>query len=244
MPAVDFYLLSAARRAHRLKPEKRSYVIGREDGVDLVIQDALASRRHAEIRFADEGFWFVLDLNSRNGVFVNGQRMSQPTRLDDGTQLQVGGQVFRMHLLPPGGDPASLGQQAPQISTQETMGPGMAMGDLASQGATFTGQVTGGLMDLVQFFVTTGKTGRLDLIGTSQIPASVWMQAGMPVHAVLPVPGKGFVEGFDALAALAKAPPPRFAFHADAPPADRTTITGSPSGVLMELARLMDEGTR
>ncbi len=239
MPVMEFYLLSAARRAHRLRPDKRSYVIGREETCDLPIQDALASRRHAELRWADEGFWYVVDLNSRNGLLVNGVRVAQPTRLDDGTQIQVGGQVFRLHVLPPGGDPASLGQQAPQISTMETMGPGMAAGDLAAQGATFTGQVTGGLMDLVQFFVTTARSGRLDLIGPG-VPSCVWLVRGAPVHASHPQRG-GLLTGLDALVALARTPPPRFAFHADAPPPDKASIDTPSSATLMEVARRLDE---
>jgi hypothetical protein len=232
--AIDYYLVSASRRAHRLKPEK-SYVFGREDGVDIVLQDALVSRRHAELRWnADHTCWVLTDLNSRNGVMVNNARIAQPTRIDDGCQLQIGGQIYRMHLLPPGGDPGSLSAQAPQISTLETMGPGISLQELATQGATFTGQVTGGILDLLQFFQTTAKTGRLDLLG-GKGTASVWMTAGTPVHAA----GAGH-EGIDALVALAAEPPPRFAFHADAG-APLRSLSGSAAGILMEVARQLDE---
>jgi hypothetical protein len=235
--AIDYYLVSASRRAHRLKPEK-PYVFGREETVDIVLQDALASRRHAEVRWhPDHACWVLTDLNSRNGVMVNSTRITQPTRIDDGCQIQIGGQIYRMHLLPPGGDPGSLGSQAPQISTLETMGPGMSLNDLATQGAAFTGEVTGGLLDLLQFFQTTAKTGRLDLLG-GKGSASVWMTTGTPVHAAL-----GTEVGIDALVKLASAPPPRFAFHADALPGQKT-LSGSASGILMEVARQMDEGAK
>jgi hypothetical protein len=236
--AVDYYLVSASRRAYRLKIE-RPYVFGREEGVDIVLQDALASRRHAEMRWQPQhACWVLTDLNSRNGVLANNQRISEPTRIDDGCQIQIGGQVYRMHLLPPGGDPGSLGNQAPQISTLETMGPGFSMADLSSQGATFTGEVTGGLLDLLQFFQTTAKSGRLDLVGPSAGISvnSVWMDKGTPIHA-----STGTVVGFEALVAMAIAPPPRFAFHAEGTPPTARTLKGSAAGILMEVARMVDE---
>lgn len=233
--AVDYYLISAARRAHRLRPD-RSYVFGREEGVDIVLQDALVSRRHAELGWSASGFWEVKDLGSRNGVFVNGTRIPGPTRVDDGTQLQIGGQVYRMHLLPPGGDPTSLSNQAPQISNLETMGPGFNLQDIANQGATFTGEVAiGGVMDLLQFFQATSKSGRLDLVGGASL-ASVWVHNGNPIHATFDA-----VKGIDALIQLARNPPPRFAFHADAPPATERSVQGSMAGILMEVARVLDE---
>jgi hypothetical protein len=232
---VDFYLVSAARRAHRLRPGK-GYVFGREEGVDILLQDALASRRHAEMRWSDEGYWLVADLGSRNGVMVNGKRIGTPLRMNDGDQLQIGGQVFRLQVLPPGADPASLSQQAPQISNLETMGPGFSLKDLQQQSATFSGVVTqGGVMELLQFFQVTGKSGRLDLVDGPEA-ASVYMIQGSPVYAQV-----GNTMGIDALVQLAHKPPPRFSFHADAlPPGDRN-LKGSAQGILMEVARMMDE---
>ncbi len=236
MAAVDYYLVSASRRAYRLKLD-RPYVFGREEGVDIVLQDALVSRRHAEMRWSTEhSCWVLSDLKSRNGVLVNNLRVTDPTRIDDGGQIQIGGQVYRMHLLPPGGDPGSLGNQAPQISTLETMGPGFNMAELASQGATFTGEVTGSLLDLLQYFQVTTKTGRLDLLHGG-VASSVAIEKGTPIHAI-----HGSKTGMDALVQLAKTPPPRFAFHQEVGQTTTRTLTGSASGILMEVARILDEG--
>ena len=236
--AIDFYLVSASRRAYRLKPD-RPYIFGREDGVDIVLQDALASRRHAEMRWStDHSCWVLNDLKSRNGVLVNNQRVAAPTRIDDGVQIQIGGQVYRMHLLPPGGDPGSLGNQAPKISTLETTGPGYNPADLASQGATFTGDIKGGLLELLQYFQVTTKTGRLDVVG-GPIMSAIHLEKGTPIHAVC-----GTEQGIDALITLARTPPPRFAFHAEAEAPRIRTITGSAAGVLMEVARVLDEANR
>ena len=231
---VDYYLVSAARRSYRLKTG-RPYCFGREEGVDILVQDALASRRHAEVRWHADGYWQLVDLKSRNGVLVNNQRITDPTRIDDGCQIQIGGQVYRMHLLPPGGDPGSLGNQAPQISTLETMGPGFNIADLSTQGATFTGEVTGSLLDLLQFFQTTAKSGRLDLVGGSSI-CSVHLEKGTPFHAVF-----GKIKGMEALVEMSITPPPRFAFHAEAAQTGERSLQGSGAGILMEVARMLDE---
>jgi len=47
--------------------------IGRDAGCDIVVSDLLVSRRHAELRRVDQT-WRLVDLNSWNGSFVNGQR--------------------------------------------------------------------------------------------------------------------------------------------------------------------------
>lgn len=51
-------------------------VLGRGDDADFVLADREASRRHAELR-RDGPLWIVRDLDSRNGTFVNGERVSE-----------------------------------------------------------------------------------------------------------------------------------------------------------------------
>jgi pSer/pThr/pTyr-binding forkhead associated (FHA) protein len=50
---------------------KNRFVIGRAADCDLQIQDASVSGRHCELRF-DDYQWTLIDLNSRNGVRLNG----------------------------------------------------------------------------------------------------------------------------------------------------------------------------
>lgn len=54
--------------------EKDVFTIGRSRDNNLVILDTRLSRRHAEIRFADECFQ-VADLGSVNGTFLNEERL-------------------------------------------------------------------------------------------------------------------------------------------------------------------------
>jgi DNA-binding NtrC family response regulator len=53
--------------------------VGRTDGPDGPLRDAAISREHVELRWQD-GAWSIRDLDSRNGTFVDGQRI-KATRL-------------------------------------------------------------------------------------------------------------------------------------------------------------------
>ena len=63
-------------------------------------QDLHVSGRHAAVNVDEEG-WFIQDLGSLNGTFVNGQRISAPTRLRDRDQIQLGegGPLLDFRLL-------------------------------------------------------------------------------------------------------------------------------------------------
>lgn len=62
--------------------------IGRLDTNDIVIEDPMVSRLHAEIR-PESGSFTVVDLGSTNGTFVGGERVSDH-RLEDGDTITVG----------------------------------------------------------------------------------------------------------------------------------------------------------
>ncbi|MEQ1824794.1 MAG: sigma 54-interacting transcriptional regulator [Pirellula sp.] len=71
----------------RLEPA-HPLIIGRASSNEIPVADERSSRRHAEI-FFDEGAWKVRDLGSRNGTFVDGQRLSEPKILSPGNQIAV-----------------------------------------------------------------------------------------------------------------------------------------------------------
>jgi hypothetical protein len=62
--------------------------IGRWQDNDVVVDDRWVSRNHARIRHEDDKY-LVEDLGSKNGTFVNGQRIAGPTELTDGDVVQV-----------------------------------------------------------------------------------------------------------------------------------------------------------
>jgi hypothetical protein len=54
----------------------KSFVIGRTDGSDLIMPDFAISKKHATIRLDSKSF-YLKDLGSTNGTFVNGSRLDK-----------------------------------------------------------------------------------------------------------------------------------------------------------------------
>jgi ABC-type multidrug transport system ATPase subunit len=67
-------------------------VIGRYEGVDLVIDAPVVSRRHARIVRRDAQY-YIEDLNSSNGTFLNGQPVDEATPLAPGDEIGLGQSV-------------------------------------------------------------------------------------------------------------------------------------------------------
>lgn len=74
-------------------------VLGRDASADITLDDPGISRRHAEIRVTHDGPHMVVglrDLGSTNGTYVNGETITAPHALHDGTQLRIGTTVLEL----------------------------------------------------------------------------------------------------------------------------------------------------
>lgn len=80
--------------------------VGRSSGCQIVLDDALVSRRHAELLVSAESLT-VQDLGSVNGVYVNGKRVVGAERLKDGDQVRFGTQVLQVRSVIEGARPRS-----------------------------------------------------------------------------------------------------------------------------------------
>jgi predicted component of type VI protein secretion system len=70
--------------------------IGRKPENDIAIEwDKAVSRRHAELELV-KGSWFVSDLDSANGTFVNGSKVDRKRALHAGDELRVGDTTLRL----------------------------------------------------------------------------------------------------------------------------------------------------
>ncbi len=78
----------AGRPEKRCDLDRQSLVIGRERRAGLCLANVSVSRRHAKIVNGEHGF-VIEDLQSRNGVLVNGQAQ-QRARLRTGDLIQIG----------------------------------------------------------------------------------------------------------------------------------------------------------
>src|SRR5437870_8311258 len=71
--------------------------IGRSPRSAIVLDSPKVSRRHAIINVQNIGEFWLIDLGSSNGTFLNKRRLHQPVRLSDQDQLAIGDQVFIFH---------------------------------------------------------------------------------------------------------------------------------------------------
>ncbi len=76
-------------RAVDIKLGAGEFFVGRESVCNLVLDDALVSRKHAVFRVVGN-IVEVEDLDSRNGVRVNGNRIEGPTQVKHGDRIYIG----------------------------------------------------------------------------------------------------------------------------------------------------------
>jgi S1-C subfamily serine protease len=111
--------------AGRVVEVDRPLVLGRVQGADVVIRDARASRRHAELVPEDDGLR-LHDLGSVNGTLVGDQPV-QETLLHGGEEIRIGG--VRIAVLAE--EPAVTGAPIPEPVRPgvivETEGPSWSM---------------------------------------------------------------------------------------------------------------------
>lgn len=81
--------LEHGRCMHRLAIHPLPYRIGREESLELCIEDGEISRRHAQLELRDDVL-VIRDLGSTNGTSVNHDRIRQATALREGDILHLG----------------------------------------------------------------------------------------------------------------------------------------------------------
>jgi putative serine protease PepD len=124
---MQLTIKSGAGAGKTVQVEGTEFTIGREAGVDLVLADGKASRRHAALRVLPDGRATLYDLGSSNGTFVNGQRI-QSTLLQGGEQIQIGDTVLLADGAPTAPSPsvpaaAAAVAQPPAAAPPQPMPP-------------------------------------------------------------------------------------------------------------------------
>lgn len=86
-----------------------TFRLGRNADNDIRLEDNSVSRHHAQIHRGPDGAYVVSDLNSLNGVFVNGRQV-QSSQLKEGDKLEIGDVALMFRLDSPGAGEASDGE--------------------------------------------------------------------------------------------------------------------------------------
>ncbi|HEX5617305.1 MAG TPA: FHA domain-containing protein [Solirubrobacteraceae bacterium] len=77
-------------------PLAGAMTVGRSPACTVVLDDPTVSRRHARISLGDDGEPLLEDPGSSFGTFVDGARVTGPTRLRDGARIRLGESELRV----------------------------------------------------------------------------------------------------------------------------------------------------
>ena len=87
---ASLIVVSGKSRGFCFKLEQDTVTAGRDELCDFQILDELVSRRHMQIKRAEERH-AAMDFESANGVFVNGSKIDGEAILGNGDIIHIGG---------------------------------------------------------------------------------------------------------------------------------------------------------
>jgi pSer/pThr/pTyr-binding forkhead associated (FHA) protein len=94
-------------KTQKLKQPQKIWLMGRDQSCGIPLSDRYLSRRHAVIQYIETQGFYLIDLKSTNGTYVNGELVSQPIQLQDGDRIRLGNTTFNFfchqvsQILPP-----------------------------------------------------------------------------------------------------------------------------------------------
>lgn len=93
---------------------KDKLLVGRRESCDIVLRFANVSAHHCQL-MVEGGYWFVKDLNSRNGTKVNGRRVIRK-RIDPGDTVAIAKHTYELEY-----SPLDLGATGPPPADDEAL---------------------------------------------------------------------------------------------------------------------------
>lgn len=73
-------------------------ILGRDPGCDVPLMNDTISTRHAQLSYHHNQWWLV-DLTSTNGTFINGTRVNMPTVITSGDEIRCGNVHLAVTIL-------------------------------------------------------------------------------------------------------------------------------------------------
>jgi pSer/pThr/pTyr-binding forkhead associated (FHA) protein len=94
-PARQLIVTQGALSGTRVTLDSRPILLGRADDSTLVLDDDYASTRHARIALQGDQ-WYVEDLGSTNGTYLDRTKVTGPTRVPLGVPIRIGKTVIEL----------------------------------------------------------------------------------------------------------------------------------------------------
>jgi hypothetical protein len=110
IPPITLTAASGEKLIRAQKFSLAEITLGRDPACEFQLEDALISARHARLSF-HHNQWWLEDLNSTNGTFLGGVRLSTPTVLVSGDEMKCG--ETRIHV--------SFGEEGPLDQVKKGM---------------------------------------------------------------------------------------------------------------------------
>lgn len=93
-PSLEILTKDKSKIVFRIKPGRST--IGRNITNSIVIDDKMISNYHAVVINENDEVW-IEDLESRNGIFLNGLKIENKAKLNDGCIIKLGSTMLRYH---------------------------------------------------------------------------------------------------------------------------------------------------
>lgn len=97
---------------------KKKLLVGRRESCDIVLRFPNVSAHHCRLTL-NGGYWYVQDLNSRNGVKVKGVKQTTEARVDPDDELIIARHPYRLMYSP--SDLGAVGPP-PDVETSNILG--------------------------------------------------------------------------------------------------------------------------
>lgn len=218
--------------------------LGREPGNEVWLDDSGVSRQHARVILHNGAVW-VQDAGSRNGVFVNGERVADHRALNAGDRVVVGAHAFELRMGGPGGRVSN----SPTVPFRRAEGRATYVGGASSSPRwralpfAIAGMIT---LGCIGCFGAYGLLRGQDEPPLSAAPAPAWSLSTVVPEGgtVAPAASPPSVSVADALAVAAGADADAQRAKLPEPPAGSTVAELTErASVLYETGRLNDART-
>ncbi|MEN6459543.1 MAG: FHA domain-containing protein [Thermoguttaceae bacterium] len=136
---------------------KKSLLIGRRESCDIVLRFSNVSAHHCQLT-VNGGYWHVRDLQSRNGVKVNGIKVLDK-RIDPGDVLSVAKHKYEVHYSPM--DLGAVGPPPPDVPNADVFGKSLLERAGLEKRKFTPGKTPPDADEPVRYEITSDEPGRI-----------------------------------------------------------------------------------
>lgn len=96
-PDITIEVRAGQKKVSQSHFSQTEILIGRDTNCDLAVMDEALSAHHARITF-HHGQWWLEDLDSRNGTFLNREKLIVPAVVITGDEFKCGNTIFKIRI--------------------------------------------------------------------------------------------------------------------------------------------------